>query len=158
SLSKTYAMTGWRVGYCAGPAEVIRAMLLLLQQASRGPAMFVQDAAAAALGAGQDCVAAMARAYQQRRDQTLEALQGIAGVTPLVPEGGLFVMADVRALGRPSDDIRRFLLGEAGVVVLHGSAYGPGGEGTLRISFAAGGNTLSEGLQRLRQGLQRVTS
>ena len=131
SLSKTYAMTGWRVGYCAGPEAIIRAMLLVLQQSSRGPATFVQDAAACALTSDQECVTRMAAEYQARRDRVVERLRGIPGVEPLVPEGGLFVMVDVRGLGKPSDDVRRFLLRDAGVVVIHGSAYGPGGEGTL---------------------------
>ena len=156
SLSKTYAMTGWRVGYCAGPAEIIRAMLLVLQQSSRGPATFVQDAAAAALTADQECTRIMAAEYQGRRDLVVEWLRGIPGVEPLVPEGGLFVMVDVRGLNRPSDAIRRFLLVESGVVVIHGSAYGPGGEGFLRVSFAAGGDQLDAGLERLRDGLMRL--
>ena len=62
-------------------------------------------------------------------------------------------MVDIRGLGRPADDVRKFLLSEAGVVVIHGSAYGPGGEGFLRVSFAAGGETLHRGLERLRDGL-----
>jgi aspartate/methionine/tyrosine aminotransferase len=156
SLSKTYAMTGWRVGYCAGPAEIIRAMLLVWQQSSRGPATFVQDAAAYALREEQGAVRRMAVEYQARRDRVVSALRGIRGVEPLVPEGGLFVMVDVRGLGRPSDDVRRFLLQEVGVVVIHGAAYGPGGEGTLRISFAAAGDTLERGLERLRAGLLRL--
>jgi aspartate aminotransferase len=156
SLSKSYSMTGWRVGYCAGPAEVIRAMLLVLQQFSRGPAMFVQDAAACALNADQGGVRKMAAEFQERRDRVVRALTGLPGVTPLVPEGGLFVMVDVRALGRPSDEVRRFLLEDAGVVVIHGSAYGAGGEGTLRVSFAGGGATLDQGLDRLRNGLQKL--
>ncbi|HXG12236.1 MAG TPA: pyridoxal phosphate-dependent aminotransferase [Gemmataceae bacterium] len=156
SLSKTYAMTGWRVGYCAGPAKVIRTMLLVLQQSSRGPATFVQDAAACALRGDQESVRRMVQEYQQRRDQVVSRLRGIPGVEPLVPEGGLFVMVDVRGLGRPSDEVRRFLLREAGVVVIHGAAYGPGGEGTLRVSFAAGGETLERGLERLRDGLLRL--
>jgi aspartate/methionine/tyrosine aminotransferase len=156
SLSKTYAMTGWRVGYCAGPAEVIRGMLLVLQQFSRGPATFVQDAAAAALAGDQACVRQMTAQYQARRDRVLDRLKGIAGVQALVPEGGLFVMVDVRPLGMPSDEVRRFLLHEAGVVVIHGAAYGAAGEGTLRVSFAAGGETLDRGLERLRHGLQRL--
>ena len=82
----------------------------------------------------------------------------LPGVVPLVPEGGLFVMADVRGLGKSSDDVRRFLLREAGVVVIHGAAYGLGGEGTLRVSFAAGGAILEEGLQRLREGLLQLGS
>ena len=109
SLSKTYAMTGWRVGYCAGAAEIIQAMLLVLQQFSRGPAMFVQHAAASALRADQAPVRKMNGEYQERRDRVLQALKGLPGVVPLVPEGGLFVMLDVRALGIPSDEVRRFL-------------------------------------------------
>jgi aspartate aminotransferase len=158
SLSKTYAMTGWRVGYCAGPAELIDAMLLVLQQSSRGPATFVQDAAAVALRSGQECVREMAAEYQSRRDRVVARLRGIPGVEPLVPEAGLFVMVDVRQLGLPSDQVRRFLLREAGVVVIHGAAYGPGGEGTLRVSFAAGGETLDRGLARLREGLLRLAA
>ncbi len=73
-------------------------------------------------------------------------------------EGGLFVMVDVRKLGRPSDEVRRFLLREAGVVVLHDAAYGAGGEGTLRVSFAAGGETLERGLEQLRDGLMRLAA
>jgi aspartate/methionine/tyrosine aminotransferase len=157
SLSKTYGMTGWRIGYCAGPAEIIKSMLLVLQQSSRGPATFVQDAAACALRSDQSCVRQMATEYQARRDRVVSALQGIPGVQPLVPEGGLFVMVDVKQLGRSSEEVRRVLLHEAGVVVLHGAAFGSGGEGTLRVSFAAGGATLEQGLERLREGLQRLS-
>jgi aspartate/methionine/tyrosine aminotransferase len=156
SLSKTYSMTGWRVGYCAAPASVIQAMLLVWQQFSRGPATFVQHAAACALLSDQACVAKMAAEFQARRDRVVETLRGLPGVAPLVPQAGLFVMLDVRGLGMPSDEVRRWLLREAGVVVIHGSAYGDGGEGTLRISFAAGGTTLDQGLERLRDGLQRL--
>ncbi|MHB1562025.1 MAG: pyridoxal phosphate-dependent aminotransferase [Isosphaeraceae bacterium] len=156
SLSKTYAMTGWRVGYCAGPEPILRAMFLILQQSSRGPATFVQDAAACALESDQECVRRMTAEYQARRDLVVERLRGIPGVEPMVPEGGLFVMLDVRGLGKPSEDISRYLMRDAGVVVIHGSAYGPGGEGTLRVSFAAGGEILDRGLDRLREGLLRL--
>lgn len=156
SLSKTYGMTGWRVGYCAGPEAAIRAMLLVWQQFSRGPATFVQDAAAAALLGDQGSVKKQTSEFQRRRDRVVRELTGIPGVTPLVPEGGLFVMLDVRGLGLPSDAVRRLLLQDSSVIVIHGSAYGPGGEGTLRVSFAAGGTTLEQGLERLREGLQRI--
>jgi aspartate aminotransferase len=158
SLSKSYAMTGWRVGYCAAPAEIIRAMLLVLQQSSRGPATFVQDAAACALRSDQGCVRQLVAEYQARRDRVVSRLSGIPGVEVPAPEGGLFVMAGVRRLGRSSDEVRRYLLREAGVVVIHGAAYGLGGEGTLRVSFAAGGEVLERGLERLRQGLERLTA
>ena len=158
SLSKTYSMTGWRVGYCAASTEIIRAMFLVWQQFSRGPATFVQHAAACALRSNQACVQAMTAEYQQRRDRVLRALNGLSGVVPMVPQGGLFVMLDVRAIGMSSDEVRRYLLREAGVVVIHGSAYGDGGEGTLRVSFAGGGAALEHGLERLRDGLKRLTA
>jgi aspartate aminotransferase len=153
SLSKTYAMTGWRVGYCAGPARLIQAMLLILAQSSRGPAMFIQDAAAEALAGPQNCVTAMRNEYSLRLEKVLARLKGIPGVDMLRPEGGFFAMADVRELRLPSNEIRRRLMQEHGVVVVHGAAYGAGGEGTLRVSFASGGETLDRGLDRLREGL-----
>ncbi|HEY4364679.1 MAG TPA: pyridoxal phosphate-dependent aminotransferase [Bryobacteraceae bacterium] len=156
SLSKTYAMTGWRVGYCAGPAPLIQSMFMVLAQSSRGPATFIQDAAAAALAGPQDCVAEMRAEYTRRREQVLTALTGIPGVEMLPPEGGFFAMADVRGLHLPSNEIRKKLMLEHGVVVVHGSAYGPGGEGTLRVSFASGGDTLARGLARLKEGLLKA--
>ena len=100
----------------------------------------------------------MTAEYQERRNRVIEQLRGIPGVEPLVPEGGLFVMVDVRGLGMPSDAIRRLLMCEAGVVVIHGSAYGPGGEGFVRVSFATGGEVLEQGLERLRDGLLRLAN
>jgi aspartate aminotransferase len=156
SLSKTYAMTGWRVGYCAGPAPLIQAMYMILAQSSRGPAMFVQDAAAEALAGQQDCVAQMRQEYSLRRERVLSRLDGIPGVEILPPEGGFFAMADMRGLRLPSNEIRRRLMNDHGVVVVHGAAYGAGGEGTLRVSFASGGETLERGLDRLRSGLEHL--
>jgi aspartate/methionine/tyrosine aminotransferase len=156
SLSKSYAMTGWRVGYCAAPAELIQTMLLVLQQASRGPATFVQDAAAEALIGSQHPVEEMRREYTRRREQLIEALGGIHGVRVLPPEGGFFAMVDIGDKGLPSDTARRRLLTEAGVAVVHGAAYGRSGEGTLRVSFASGGETLARGLALLRAGLEAL--
>jgi aspartate/methionine/tyrosine aminotransferase len=150
SLSKTYSMTGWRVGYCAGPAPLIQAMLLVLAQSSRGPATFIQDAAAEALTGPQDCVHGMREEYARRRAQVIEQLPDV-----IAPEGGFFAMVDVRESGIPSDEVRKRLLHEQGVVVVHGSAYGAGGEGTLRVSFASGGENLTRGLELVRQGLER---
>ena len=153
SLSKTYAMPGWRVGYCAGPAAMIDRMFMVLAQSSRGPATFIQDAAAEALSGPQTCVDDMRTEYTARRAKVLAALDGIPGVAALAPEGGFFAMADIRALGQSSNDVRRRLLQEQGLVVVHGAAYGEGGEGTLRVSFASGGEVLDRGLEALRRGL-----
>ena len=148
SLSKTYAMPGWRCGYCCGPADVMQKMFLVLQQVSRGPATFVQDAAVAALTGSQACVAGMRAEYTRR----LALVQAALGARVMAPEGGFFAMVDVRDLGPSSNEIRQRLLREHGVVVMHGAAYGPGGEGTLRVSFSAAA-PLPEGLERLKQGL-----
>jgi len=156
SLSKTYAMTGWRVGYCAGPVEILRSMFLVLAQSSRGPATFIQDAAAAALSGPQDCTIAMREEYAARRAQVSAAMVGVPKVKLLEPEGGFFSMADVREIGLPSDEVRQRLLNDHGVCVAHGAAYGPTGEGTLRVSFASGGATLAKGLDRLRAGLTAI--
>jgi aminotransferase len=125
-------------------------MFLVLAQSSRGPATFIQDAAAEALTGPQDCVAAMREEYARRRAQVIEQLPG---VRVIAPEGGFFAMVDVRESGIPSDEIRKCLMNEYGVVVVHGAAYGEGGEGTLRVSFASGGENLTRGLERLRMGL-----
>jgi aspartate/methionine/tyrosine aminotransferase len=157
SLSKTYAMTGWRVGYCAGPARLIQAMFMVLAQSSRGPATFIQDAAAEALAGSQKCVAEMRAEYTQRREQVIQALARIPGVAVLPPEGGFFAMLDVRGVGLPSNEIRVRLMLEHDVVVVHGAAYGPAGEGTLRVSFASGGEKLASGLAALREGLIQIS-
>jgi aspartate/methionine/tyrosine aminotransferase len=156
SLSKTYAMTGWRVGYCAAPAPIIQSMFLALQQASRGPATFVQDAATIALTSSQDCVTQMRDEYAARRQLILSSLAGVPGVRVLAPEGGFFAMLDVRQKNVPSDEIRRRLLHDTGVAVVHGAAYGPAGEGTLRVSFGSGGDTLARGLALLGDGLRAL--
>lgn len=158
SLSKTYAMTGWRVGYCAGPEWLIRAMYLVLAQSSRGPSTFVQDAAAVALAGPQDCVAEMRNIYTERLAQVEQVLAGTPKVKVLRPEAGFFAMTDIRETGVSSNDVREKLLIDHGVCVAHGAAYGPGGEGTLRVSFASGGAKLEEGLHRLRAGLEAIAT
>ena len=98
----------------------------------------------------------MRQEYGRRRAQVLSALDGMSRAHVIAPEGGFFAMVDVRESGLSSDEIRHRLLHEHGVAVVHGAAYGAGGEGTLRVSFASGGDSLSEGLERLSRGLARL--
>ncbi len=156
SFSKTYAMTGWRLGYCAAPKHILDTMFLVLQQSSRGPATFIQDAGQAALNGPQDAVDNMRAEYTTRRAQVIEALKDIPNVSVLPPEGGFFAMIDIRGLGQDSNTVRRRLLNDHGIVVMHGAAYGPGGEGTLRVSFGSGGDNLSRGLNLLKTGLSSL--
>ncbi len=137
---------------------MIRAMYLALQQSSRGPATFVQDAGVAALNGSQTVVQEMRQEYTTRRRILCDALANVTGVTVVPPEAGFFAMVDIRALGQPSQALRRQLLHDSGVVVMHGSAYGPSAEGMLRVSFASGGPLLREGLDRLRAGLTQIGS
>jgi aspartate/methionine/tyrosine aminotransferase len=89
--------------------------------------------------------------YVRRRSLVIDALPHV-----MAPEGGFFAMVDLRHTGVPSNEIRKRLLSEHGVVVVHGAAYGPAGEGTLRVSFASGGDVLLRGLEKLRAGLQSI--
>ena len=120
SLSKTYAMTGWRLGYCAAPATIIQAMLLVLQQSSRGPATFIQDAGAAALTGPQDCVPRCATTYAQRRRPVIDALAGLPARRRARARRRILRHAGRDAHRLPSDEVRRRLLHEHGVVVVHG--------------------------------------
>ncbi|MCS6859928.1 MAG: pyridoxal phosphate-dependent aminotransferase [Abditibacteriales bacterium] len=154
SFSKTYAMTGWRLGYNVAPPDITRAMLLVLQQASRGAATFVQHAGVAALAGPQDCVAEMQREYAARRQ--LLAHCSLPTAHWLLPEGGFFALLDVSATGRPSAAVADFLLEHAGVVVMDASVYGAACEGLLRISLAVSRETVAAGLERLAEGLRRL--
>jgi aspartate/methionine/tyrosine aminotransferase len=113
----------------------------------------VQDAAAEALTGPQDCVAEMREEYTRRRGDVLSALTGIPRVRVLAPEGGFFAMVDVSGVPGTSNEIRQRLLCQHGVAVMHGAAYGPAGEGMLRVSFAGSGDTLRKDMLRLREGL-----
>mgnify|MGYP003347998643 CR=1 FL=1 len=114
------------------------------------------DAAAVALSSSQECTAQMREIYAQRKAQVSKALAGVPKVKVLEPEGGFFSMADVREMNIPSDEVRIRLLNDHGVCVAHGAAYGKMGEGTLRVSFASGGEALAKGLTRLSEGLAKI--
>ena len=100
--------------------------------------------------------AACGTSMPARRQLILSSLADVGRVRVLAPEGGFFAMVDARQTGVPSDEIRRRLLHDTGVVVVHGAAYGPAGEGTLRVSFGSGGETLARGLALLRDGLSAL--
>jgi aspartate/methionine/tyrosine aminotransferase len=155
SFSKTYAMTGWRLGYNVAPPEITRAMLLVYQQSSRGAATFVQHAGVAALEGPQGCVAEMQREYAARRQ--LLAHCSLPTAYWLLPEGGFFALLDVSQMERTSAEVTDFLLEHAGVVVMDALAYGAACDGLLRISFAVSQETIRAGLEQLAEGLRKLT-
>ena len=157
-VSKTYAMTGWRIGFGAGPRELIRAMVNMQGQATAGVSTVGQAAAAAALDGPQESVAAQAAAYRRRRDLVVDALAAMPGVSCHRPEGAFYVYPDIAGcLGKVSAGGRRIetdedfalaLLEEQHVAVVQGAAFGM--SPFVRISYATGEAMLREAMERVR--------
>ncbi len=149
SFSKTYAMTGWRIGYNAAPETLTGAMHRIYQQVSRGPAAFVQRAALTALRGPQDCVSEMQHEYQARRELMLNGLSAMEGLQPVEPEGTFFTFARIEKGDKGSRELALSILENAGVLVTPGSAFGSCGEGYLRFSFAHSRENIEQGLKAI---------
>jgi aspartate aminotransferase len=147
SFSKSYAMTGWRLGYLIAPVDVATEIAKMQEPVVANASSVSQIAAEAALSGPQDCVEAMCEEYRSRL-RAATALLDDAGVGYVQPRGAFFLMVDVSAAGE-SLNFARELLAEQRVCVVPGSAFGPGGEGYVRVSLSVGSETLLEGLARL---------
>ena len=153
SLSKTYAMTGWRAGFALGPKQVIGAMSKLQSQSTSNAASMVQRASIAALTGSQECVAEMRADYIQLRDRILEGFKTIPGLTCTVPEGAFYVYPNVSAfIGKggiqSTTDLAAKLLSQAHVVVVPGDAFGT--DAHIRLSYAVSADVIDKGIERLR--------
>lgn len=135
-LSKTYSMTGWRVGYVAGPKAIIRDMQKIHSHSVTCAAGFAQKAAAVALNGPQDDLRNYIDILKQRRQQLIDGLNSIPGVRCQAPDGGIFCFPDISGLGMSDQQCSELFLEEAKVSSLPGSAFGPGGERHLRMNFA----------------------
>ncbi|NYT25150.1 aminotransferase class I/II-fold pyridoxal phosphate-dependent enzyme [Alcaligenaceae bacterium] len=163
-VSKTYAMTGWRIGYGAGPEELIKAMATLQSQSTSGASSIGQAAALEALTGPQDCVAEFTQAYKARRDEAVSLLSDIPGLRVVMPEGAFYAFPDCSGLiGKTtpagqilnsSTDLTHYLLREAAVAVLDGEAYGSAG--TFRVSFAASMDDIRNGCGKIREACARL--
>jgi aspartate aminotransferase len=163
AVSKSYAMTGWRIGYTAAPADLIKAMTALQSQSTSNPTSIAQAAAAAALTGPQDCVREMTREFLARRDVVMARLGEIPGVRTVKPEGAFYVFPDVStAFGRrgpdgvigSASDLGVYLLRHAGVAVVPGEGFGAPKH--IRLSYAAPLAVLEDGVRRIRDGLARL--
>jgi aspartate aminotransferase len=148
TFSKSYAMTGWRVGYVVAPAAFTRQLTLHQEPVVSCASTVSQHAALAALRGPQDCVQAMATAYRERRDAAMAELDEYE-LGYVRPAGSFFLMADVSPAGLPSWELARRLLETARVAIVPGAAFGPGGEGFVRISLAAAPELVAEGSRRI---------
>ena len=155
-VSKAYAMTGWRIGYAAGPRELIKAMATIQSQSTSNPCSISQAAAVAALEGDQACVAEMAAAYRERHDFIVAALNEIPGFECRAGEGTFYAFPRIQgvldARGLPGDvELVEFLLNEADVACVPGSAFGA--PGYLRFSFACSMGELEEAVRRIKRAV-----
>lgn len=155
-LSKAYAMTGWRLGYTVAPKELIDRFAKLAINIYSCVTIFGQQAAIEALTGPQDSVRKMVAEYQRRRDFAYQALTNIKGVTCCQPRGAFYIFPNIKSFGRPAKEMMRYLLDEAGVACLHGTAFGAAGEGYLRFSYAASMENLEEGMRRVKEALEKL--
>ena len=162
-VSKSYSMTGWRLGFCAGPADVIAACGHLQSQSTSNPTAFAQVAAIEALTGPQDSVHAMAKAFVERRDFVVARLNAIDGISCPMPQGAFYTFPQINALfgrranGRTlsnSADVIDYLLDAAGVALVPGEAFGA--DDHMRLSYAASMEALRTGLDRLDQAVQQL--
>jgi aspartate aminotransferase len=156
SLSKTYAMTGWRAGFALGPKPIIAAMSKLQSQSTSNTASMVQRASIAALTSSQECVKEMRADYIKLRDRVLEGFKSIPGLTCTKPEGAFYVYPNISAfLGRggvkTASELASRLLTEAHVVSVPGEAFGT--DEHIRLSYAVSADVIDKGVERIRKFL-----
>ncbi len=155
-FSKTYAMTGWRLGYGIMPEPLARRVQLLFTHALGSTAHFTQIAGVEALTGTQEPVAAMLAEYQQRRDAIVDGLNAIPGVHCQRPQGAFYAFPNVKSFDKSAADMANHLLEAAGVAVLPGTAFGAYGEGYLRLSYANSIGNINKALERIEKALRIV--
>lgn len=155
-FSKTYSMTGWRLGYAAAPQKIIEAMNRIQEHSISCPTSFVQKAGVAALKDSQECVAAMVKEFKKRRDAIVKKLNEIPNVTCVKPKGAFYAFANFSVYEKNSLKLADFLLEKARVAVIPGAAFGKIGEGFLRLSYATSRENINKGIERIEQALEKL--
>ncbi|NJD59304.1 MAG: aspartate aminotransferase [Anaerolineales bacterium] len=155
-FSKTYAMTGWRLGYGIMPKELAQAVQLLLTHSVGCTAQFTQLAGIAALSGPQDEVNAMLSQYQLRRDLLVDGLNRIPGIICRRPQGAFYVFPNIKALGKSSSELANHLLEHAGVAALAGSDFGSYGEGYLRLTYSCSIETIHEAVELIARAVSSL--
>jgi aspartate/methionine/tyrosine aminotransferase len=155
-FSKTYAMTGWRLGYGLVPQPLAEKLNLLLTHSVGCTATFTQYAGLAAMLGPQDQVEAVVAKFRRRRDRIVGGLDTIPGVRCPKPAGAFYAFPNVRSFGKSSAELADYLLEEAGVAVLPGTAFGRNGEGYLRLSYANSLQNIEVALERMAEALARL--
>ena len=157
SLSKTYAMTGWRVGYAVASEDIIGYMTKLQENVCSCVNAAAQQASIEAINGDQSHSLKMVTEYNRRRDMLVEGLNSIEGISCILPEGAFYAFVNVKGLGGTSAEIARSILEGVQVATTPGSAFGEGGEGYLRISYASSYEVLEEAVQRIKKYVETRT-
>jgi len=152
-FSKTYSMTGWRLGYGIMPKELAERVGLLLTHSLGSTAHFTQFAGMEAIVGPQDMVDGMVTEYERRRNVIVDGLNRIPGISCKKPQGAFYVFPNIKRTGMTSNDLANMILEKAGVALLPGSSFGKFGEGYLRLSYATSIPTIEQGLSRIRAAL-----
>src|SRR5437868_4747561 len=152
-FSKAYAMTGWRLGFGVVPKRLAEPLTRMVINSNSCTAAFVQLAGVEALRGTQEPVERMAAEYRRRRDLVVSALRAMPGVRCAVPRGAFYAFPDVRSLPITAGELASRLLEENGVATLSGTAFGPGGDGHLRISYVSAPDVLSEAVERIHSAI-----
>lgn len=150
SFSKSYAMTGWRIGYVVAPAEVRERMTLLQESMGSSVTAACQKAACEAILGPQTAVEEMRKQYEHRRDILVEGLNQVSGFSCIKPGGAFYVFPNVKSFGVSSQELAVKILDQVQVLATPGSAFGDSGEGYLRFSYASSEEMIREGIERLK--------
>jgi aspartate/methionine/tyrosine aminotransferase len=156
-FSKTYAMTGWRLGYGIMPPALAERVELLLTHSVGCTASFTQVAGMEAITGPQDQAEAVVAEYRRRRDALVSGLNAIPGVRCRTPQGAFYAFPNVTSLKRNSNWLAEYLLEEAGVALLPGTSFGKYGEGYLRLCFANSMENIQRALEQIRTALEKIT-
>jgi aspartate/methionine/tyrosine aminotransferase len=154
SLSKTYAMDGWRVGYLVAPKDIIKQALKMHQHILSCPNTFVQEGTKVALLSSQECVEKMIQEFDRRRKLMMSYLDNLE-LPYARPQGAFYIFPSIKKFGMSSEKFCEYLLNEAKVAVVPGNAFGKLGEGYVRASYVAPAEKLREALERIEDSLAR---
>lgn len=155
-FSKCYSMTGWRLGYAAAPVEFIKAMVRVHAYINTCAPSFVQEAGITALEKAEPDVQEMVKEYQRRRDYAVSAINAIDGLSCKTPGGAFYIFVNIKALGRTSAEMADYLLDHAKIAAVPGSAFGPEGEGYIRLSYACSYERIVEAMERLKKAVAEL--
>ena len=157
-FSKTYSMTGWRMGYGVMPKWLVAGVCLLMVNCVSHTASFSQRAGLEALSGPQDAVAEMVAEFKRRREVIVEGFNRIPGFSCITPGGAFYAFPNVKVTGIPSDELADRILNEAGVACLTGTSFGTWGEGYLRFSYATALDQIHEALDRIDKLMRGIGS